>query len=109
MKSREERERERETVSCCVSSSLSTPSVTGNILVQWPETAEGHAAQSPSETLTLCVCVTEIVREGLIVHINRGGEKRRASTQSVLTFLIHPPVFFANNPLPQRIRLFKQL
>lgn len=97
----EERGRERETVSCCASSSLPTPGVTGNILVQWPATAEGHAAQSPSETLTLCVCVWEILREGLIVHINSGGEKRRESTQSVSTFLIHPPVFLQTIHFPR--------
>lgn len=84
---------EKRAVSCWLSSSLLTPSITGNILVQWPATAEGHAAHSPSETVTRCVCartcVCEIVRDGLAVHINSAGEKERAHSQYRLFWYTH--------------------
>lgn len=89
--------REGDSILCFSSSlppSLPSPSVTGNIVVQWPATAEGHAAHGPSETVILCVCMCEIVRVGLVARITSAGKKRREeSAQTVSTFLDTPTCF----------------
>lgn len=90
--------REGDGILCFSSSrplSLPSPSVTGNIVVQWPATAEGHAAHGPSETVILCVCLcVRDCESGTSSAYHRCWKKRRGeSAQTVSTFLDTPSCF----------------